>query len=357
MTRQAFMRAGALGLLALALFLPAACGERASGLISRAALFNEPTRFQIRISPDGRNLSFLAPVDGAMQIWIAPSGDITAGRQLTKAKGHVVLYHRWSADGRTIVYEEAELCPGDDVVSHDRRANGRFARPDAARRRPGQGDGDECRAAGRRSHRSQRARSQMARRLSRDPIERLLPLVEENKGFAKFLADNDLNLRFALAPTRDGGLDLYKRAGKAWKKIDTVPPEDALNFKFLGFDKTNQNYFLIDSRGRNCTALVRMLAAGGWRDARRGRGIRHLRNQNNPFTNAIEAYQTNSDRAVRHVIDKSIAADLKFLGDAAGPDGTFIVLTRSADDRSWVLHYRQTDQAGIYYLYDRGRRS
>lgn len=349
------MRAGAVGLLALALLLPAACGERSSGLIPRASLFTEPTRYQIRISPDGRNLSFLAPVDGAMQIWIAPAGDISAGRQLTKPKGRVVLYHHWSADGRTIIYEDAELGSETTHVSTI------DVQTDRARDlTPLAGVQAKVLATS-----AARPDEVLIGLNARDPkwhdvfratlSSGALTLVEENKGFAKFLADNDLNLRFALAPTRDGGMDLYVRAGKAWKKTDAVPPEDALNFKFLGFDKANESYFLIDSRGRNRTALVRVMPASGGAGETLGADeesdIAEI--QYNPFSSAIEAYETVVDRPIWHVIDKSVAEDLKFLSEAAGPDGTFIVLSRSADDKAWVLHIDKPTQAGIYYLYDR----
>lgn len=44
-------------------------------LIPRNVLFGNPERAQARISPDGRWLSFLAPVDGVLNVWAGPVGD------------------------------------------------------------------------------------------------------------------------------------------------------------------------------------------------------------------------------------------------------------------------------------------
>ena len=43
-------------------------------LIARAVLFGNPDKAAARISPDGKYLSFLAPVDGVMNVWVGPAG-------------------------------------------------------------------------------------------------------------------------------------------------------------------------------------------------------------------------------------------------------------------------------------------
>ena len=52
-------------------------------LIPRTRLFGNPARAQGQISPDGRWLSWLAPKDGVLNIWVAPTGNIGAGRVIT----------------------------------------------------------------------------------------------------------------------------------------------------------------------------------------------------------------------------------------------------------------------------------
>jgi hypothetical protein len=45
----------------------------APALIPRDSLFGNPERANVRISPDGKSLSWVAPVDGVLNVWVARS--------------------------------------------------------------------------------------------------------------------------------------------------------------------------------------------------------------------------------------------------------------------------------------------
>ena len=49
-------------------------------LISRDALFGNPQRPNVQISPDGKYLSWNAAVDGMINVWIAPARDLSKAR-------------------------------------------------------------------------------------------------------------------------------------------------------------------------------------------------------------------------------------------------------------------------------------
>src|SRR5208282_2775429 len=59
-------------------------------LIPRRILFDNPTFFGAKISPDGRWISWLAPVDKVLNVWLAPVGDINAGVPVTRTKGRPI---------------------------------------------------------------------------------------------------------------------------------------------------------------------------------------------------------------------------------------------------------------------------
>jgi dipeptidyl aminopeptidase/acylaminoacyl peptidase len=340
----------------IALLVLVACDlvARPAALIPRAALFGEPTRYQIRLSSDGRDLSFLAPSDGAMNIWLAPRDNLAAARLLTHKKGKGVEFHRWAADGHTIVYEEAELgTETTHVVTID-------VRTDATRDlTPLPGVQAKVIATS-----LDRPDEILIGLNSRDPKWRdvyratlstgALALVEENRGFAKYLADNALRLRLAIAPTRNGGLDIYARAPSDWKKTQTIPPEDALNFEFLSFDRSNEQFFMIDTRGRDRSALLRVTLATGATEILGADPEADIESALvNPLTGRVQAYEVNTDRSVWRVVDESVSEDLKVLAQAAGPQGTFVVLSRTQDDKAWMLYIDKPTQAGVYYLFDR----
>jgi hypothetical protein len=57
-------------------------------LIPRKVLFGNPDRSQVRISPDGATLSWLAPRDGVLNVWVAPRQNLEAARPVTHDTGH-----------------------------------------------------------------------------------------------------------------------------------------------------------------------------------------------------------------------------------------------------------------------------
>ena len=54
--------------------------------IPRKVLFDNPTFIGADISPDGRWLSWLAPVDRVLNVWVAPSNDVKSGQPVTLAR-------------------------------------------------------------------------------------------------------------------------------------------------------------------------------------------------------------------------------------------------------------------------------
>ena len=41
-------------------------------LIPRKAFFGNPEKARVRLSPDGKRLAFVAPVEGVLNVWVEP---------------------------------------------------------------------------------------------------------------------------------------------------------------------------------------------------------------------------------------------------------------------------------------------
>jgi hypothetical protein len=54
-------------------------------LIPRRLLFGDPGKLVVRISPDGKRIAFLAPVNGVLNLWVSPIDDLAKARALTRA--------------------------------------------------------------------------------------------------------------------------------------------------------------------------------------------------------------------------------------------------------------------------------
>src|SRR5688572_7642661 len=46
-------------------------------LIPRDVLFGNPDRAQGKLSHDGKHIGFVAPLDGVLNVWVAPTGDLS----------------------------------------------------------------------------------------------------------------------------------------------------------------------------------------------------------------------------------------------------------------------------------------
>ena len=75
----------------------------ADALIPRQLLFQSPTYSEVQISPDGRQLAYLHPLGGVLNVWIAPIDDPTAGVPLTRFDNRPPDSFQWSPDGRFIL--------------------------------------------------------------------------------------------------------------------------------------------------------------------------------------------------------------------------------------------------------------
>jgi hypothetical protein len=79
-----------------------------ASLIARAALFGNPVRTQARLSPNRRYISFLAPLDGVLNVWLAPFADPEAAKPITGNKTRGIREHYWALTGRHVIYRQDE---------------------------------------------------------------------------------------------------------------------------------------------------------------------------------------------------------------------------------------------------------
>ncbi|MFN4097908.1 MAG: TolB family protein, partial [Sphingomonas sp.] len=76
----------------------------ADTLIPRDKIFGNPSRAGGQISPDGKHVSWLAPVDGVMNVWVAPIGNLGAAKAVTKEAKRGLQNYFWAPDGAHIIY-------------------------------------------------------------------------------------------------------------------------------------------------------------------------------------------------------------------------------------------------------------
>lgn len=156
---------------------------------------------------------------------------------------------------------------------------------------------------------------------------------------------------------KDGSIAFFKAIenGKSgFEPYDAVPMEDAGSTEMVGFDKTGNTAYMMDSRGRDTAALYTVDVATKKKtlvledDQSDIQGV-----MVNPITKKIEAAKTNYDREQWVLTDPSLQVDFQAMRLQGGP-GDMNVTSRSQDDRFWTVAFVEADAPAKTCLLDRG---
>jgi len=96
--------------LLIATYLFVQSGAQAE-IIPREVLFGNPERSSPRISPDGTQLAYVAPLDGVMNIWVCTLGS-TDDHPVTSDKKRGISSYFWQENSKHILYVQYEA--GDE---------------------------------------------------------------------------------------------------------------------------------------------------------------------------------------------------------------------------------------------------
>jgi dipeptidyl aminopeptidase/acylaminoacyl peptidase len=325
-----------------------------AGLIPRAALFGNPVRTQARLSPDGKYVSFLAPRDGVMNVWLAPFGKLEAAKAITDDKKRGIRQHFWSADARHVLFlqdeggdenwrlygvdaasgKQTDLTPIAGVqaqvvgISHERPGVVLVGLND---RKPEWHDLYEIEiASGKRT------------------------LIERNdQEFGGYLEDLQLRPRLASKPLPDGSTEIFRRNEQGeWQSFFKYPQEDSLTTQPIAIEAGARTALMLSSTGRDKSALVRLDLASGKQtviaqsDKADVAGV-----WLEPRTRAPQAYAVDYLTVEHTPLTPAAKQDIQRLEKALGPG--FDVTSRTLDDTKWVVVVDDPVESLSTHVYDR----
>lgn len=321
-------------------------------LVSRSALFGNPERTQARLSPDGRYVSYLAPLDGLLNIWVAPAGDIAAARPVTQDRKRGIPQHFWSYDGKHVLYLQDQA--GDENWRlHAARADGSSDRDLTPI------DGVQARVIGLSYRRPDVVLVGLNNRTPEwhdvyevDIATGSRKLVEQNdEEFADYVADLDLRPRVALKNNADGG-EIFRRTADDWESILKYGQADSLTTQTLGIEGGGQSALLQTSVGRDKAAVVRVDLASGQQSVVAESDKADVEGLwLDPRTRVPEAYSVNYLRVEYLPLMAEAAQDIERLNRALG--GDYVVSSRTLDDSRWIVVADDPMTALSTHLYDR----
>ncbi len=342
-----------------------ALAQTQTPLIPRDVLFAGPEKASPRLSPDGKKLSFLAPVGGVFNLWVGPAEDPDEARAITRDTGTGIRVYEWAGTSDDVLYLRDEEGDGAWRLFRTNVSSGKEMALTPARSTEAEST-TRHKVTARLHHVSSKyPRDVVVALNNRDPdvydlyvvnidSAELMDLQRNDQGFARFFTDEDYSVRMATRPAADGGVELLSVNDEGeWQVFTQIPAEDALTTGPIGFDKTGETVYLIDSRGRETAALksinlktqaTQTLAKDRDTDISGGILI-------HPTERTVQAAAAAYKRRSWQVIDSAVKDDFKYLG--ALWDGEVSVLSRTTDDTQWIVAYESDTSPTRYYRYDR----
>jgi dipeptidyl aminopeptidase/acylaminoacyl peptidase len=227
-------------------------------LIPLNLLFTEPDKDEGRLSPDGTMLLYLAPVEGKLGVWVRTLGNAD-DRPIAHDPARPIHIARWQGDGKHVIYLQDR---GGDEKNYD------LFRVDlvgGAPERLTSGAGtravplaidvrfpDEILIT-----LNQRKPSLMDVHRIHFPSGAMVLDTENPGDVLLWLADNQLNVRAAIAKTADGGYVIHKRDDKdsEWTVLDENTFEEGMP-RLIAFSPENEFLYAVTAKGSETSRLV-----------------------------------------------------------------------------------------------------
>jgi len=327
-------------------------------LIPLEVLLGNPERALARISPDGTRMSWVAPVEGVLNVWVQTLGKDDA-EPVTADRDRGVRSYDWAEDGKSLLY--IQDAGGDEnwhvhVVDLDSGTDRDVTPFDGVqaqiiatdRNRP-----DEVLIGLNRDN----EQLHDAYRLVLSTGE--LTKEVTNPGLMAWVADCNLQIRGGMTMGPNAEIVLLVGEGSdpsAWKPMVTWENEDGMLAGPVSFSPDGTRLLLLDPRDANAARLVSLdlesgeatvIAEDPQYDAS---GV-----ELHPETRAPQMVTFLRARSEHEVLDDAIAADIEAI-KAVHP-GDFDIVSRTHDDATWMVAFTADDGPISYYLWDRAARS
>ena len=322
--------------------------------IPRSVIFGNPEKALPEISPDGKMLAYAAPLDGVLNIWVKTIGR-EDDRAVTKDTNRGIFNYFWGGDGKHVMYlqdkggnENWQLYDIDLATGETRSLT------------PYENVAVEI--IGRDKHfpthliiGMNKDDASLHDAYHLDLATGELKMVAKNPGnVAGWLTDNYLQVKLAVAPTAEGGMDLLnKGTGEApWSTILTWDADNSLTSSPIGFAKDGKTVYMIDSRDANAARLVKLNLETGKIDVLASDSLYDVADVLiNPDTYEVQAVGFTKDRSEWVVLDAALKKDFDAIRTIQ--PGDFNIASRDDADKTWIVGFTRDDGPYAYYAYDR----
>lgn len=325
-------------------------------IIPRKVIFGNPDKESPSISPEGNYIAFLAPKDGVLNVWIAPTNNPDDAKPVTDDKKRGIRFYEWSRTEDYLYYiqdkdgdenwhlfivnvrngKTHDLTPFENIQAKIFKTSPKIPKSIIVginRRDPQWHD------------------------VYKLNIEtgKLIPMFE-NEGFIDFEFDDDYKAVFGYQMVPEG-IKIMKPANNGeWELLDTIKSEDQLTTNCITISKDGKYAYLSDSRDRDTSALVK------WNLSDKSRTLlaEHSKaDLGDTLIHPTEKYPLAAEFTYTHkewqILDNEIKEDFEKIGQFT--KGDISIASQSLDNRYWVISDTVDDGPISYYVYDRESKS
>ncbi|PYK07354.1 MAG: S9 family peptidase [Verrucomicrobia bacterium] len=345
-------------------------------LIPREILFGNPARTDPKVSPDGSQLSWLAPdKSNTLNVWTSAL-DGTHAHCVTNETGDPIEWYTWAGDGKHVLYlhdnagDEIPHLFSTDLMTGNVRDLTPFR---GVRAQNVLTDSRHPAAVLVAMNLRDRTKFDMYRV---DLETGAITIEAQNPGdVLTWRADNNFVLRAATAFDGTTGRTIIRvrdAGDKAWRDLVVMPFERALfagqvvnGSLIVGFDPDGKSLLIVSAQHSDKGRLVRVDLQDGHEHGviaedphcdvafvdvgRLGMEpgvILH------PVTGAVQAVQFNYMTPQWSFVDPKLKTDFENINREA--PGFFDLVSRDNADRVWIVASRRSDAPVTYYKFDRG---
>jgi dipeptidyl aminopeptidase/acylaminoacyl peptidase len=299
-------------------------------------------------------MSFRAPLDGVMNVWVAPAGEFDKARPITEDHGRGIPVHFWALDSTHVMYLQDR--DGDEnwhIYSVNLKTDAVVdLSPYEATRANLVAQSEAYPGVAIIGMNDRDPRWHDTYRVDINTGERTLLL--ENDRYGNVWVDNDLQLRLAGESTPDGGLIVHQRGESGdWQELLRVGKEDVLSFSILGFNEANTGIYLLDSGGRDMAALKQLdLASGETEEIVAPGDVNVASVLIDPRNHRPVAYALNKHKQQWYALDPDFEENIAALNTAAGGADVMILAT-TLDASRWTVYLDGGNRSPVYNIFDR----
>lgn len=322
-------------------------------LISRDTFFGNPDRMVVRVNPLGDMIAYVAPLDGVLNIFVAPISDPSNGKAITNDKDRGITSYTWTSVPNTIIY--AQDTNGDENT-HLYQVN--FETNELIDITPFPGAkatiyADSTDFVGQIIVGINDRNPSFMDLYRYDVTTKTLNKILQNDHYMDFTVNNQLQVVFGeVMDPETGDVVVYDLSDIASpKKFMTIPQGDVQTTSILGFNASGNKLYFIDSRERDKGALIEMDY-----DKKSTKVIAQDKNSDissiitHPRTFEVEAYVTEYVNTEINFIDSEF--EQHYQGLSTLEEGKLTIVSRSLNDKTWIVAFTQDRGPLKYYLYD-----